>query len=70
MSWPAPNRTSSKNSVNCFSGSDADTGSSFATSPGLSVGTRNSDSRPFPVASSVPVRATTISASASSTPEM
>ncbi len=74
--WPAPptsasgpSGTSSKCSVNCFSGSIRFTGSTLACNPGASVGTMNRDSSASP-RWSVPVRATTSSASASSTPEM
>ncbi len=65
-----PTRTSSRKRVNCRSGSIASTGSGWATRPSASVGTRNSDICALPLTSSVPVRATTMSACASSTPEM
>ena len=70
MSRSAPTDTLSKNSVNCFSGDEISTGMWVRASPAASVSTRKSDSRPRPVSSDVPVRATTSTAQDSSTPEM
>ena len=67
----SPTSTSSKNSVPLLVGAaSARSGSRCATGPRASMSTMNSDSSPRPVGSLTPVRATTISASASSTPEM
>jgi hypothetical protein len=65
--FSAGTTTSSKNRENCFSGEVISTGMYCFSNP-LELGsTRNSDSFPRPVASSVPVRATTTTMSASST---
>jgi hypothetical protein len=62
--------TSSKKSWNCFSGALISTGMSVRSRPGASVSTIKSDRRPRPVSASTPVRTTTSTADASSTPEM
>ena len=64
-----PSRTSSKSSVNCFSGSMRSTGSSWLSSPGASVGTMNSGQLGLAGLVGAGARDTS-SASASSTPEM
>jgi hypothetical protein len=62
--------TSSKNSVNCFSGARISTGSGTTSRPGASESTTKRLSVARPVASSSPVRVTTRIWAASSTPEM
>ena len=66
----AATSTLSKNSVNCFSGARISTAITWRSRPSASVSTMNSDRRARPVCSSVPVRATTSTCAASSTPEM
>ena len=64
----SPTSTSSKNSCHCLSAPAARSGSRCATRPGASTSTMNSERQPEAVPSASRVRATTSSASASSTP--
>ena len=66
----AGTRTSSKNSVNCVSGTCNAVSIGVRVRPSASAGTMNSESRPRPRSSASPLRATTMMESTSSTAEV